>query len=162
MLREADRLVAVASQGYPSHVARPNRVAAWILLSAGTAIGGLAWFTAWFTFEPGFGFETYTVGAAIVGTVSALAIAVAAPLLDWPPAVSMLCVAAAVVMAVTISQAAQDIPGAGETPAFADLYRSRVQATWLGILSAILLFVVGLLGLWRRARTTRRPTHLSG
>jgi hypothetical protein len=121
-------------------------------------IGGLAWFTAWFTFEPGFGFEAYTVGAAVVGTASALAIAIAALLLAWPPAVSMLCVAVAVVMAVTIFQFAQDIPGAGGTPAFADLYRSRVQAMWLGTLSAILLLVVGLLGLWRRLRTTRQPT----
>jgi hypothetical protein len=143
-------------------VARPNRVAAWILLGAGTAIGGLAWFTAWFTFEPGFGFEAYTVGAAVVGTASALAIAIAALLLGWPPVVSMLCVAAAVVMAVTISQFAQDIPGAGGSPAFADLYRSRVQAMWLGMLSAILLFVVGLLGLWRRLRATRQPTQVSG
>jgi hypothetical protein len=132
-----------------------------MLLSAGIAIGGLAWFTAWFTFEPGFGFESYTVGAAIVGTASALAIAIAAPLLGWPPVVSMLCLAAAVVMAVTISQFAQDLPGAGGRPAFADLYRSRVQAVWLGTLSAILLFVVGLLGLWRRVRTTRQPTRVS-
>jgi hypothetical protein len=142
-------------------VARPNSVAAWILLGAGTVIGGLAWFLAWFTFEPGFGFEAYTVRAAVVGTASALAIAIAALLLDWPPVVSMLCVAAAVVMAITISQFAQDIPGAG-IAAFADLYRSRVQAMWLGTVSAILLFVVGLLGLWRRLRTTRQPTQVSG
>ncbi|HJU57320.1 MAG TPA: hypothetical protein VJ774_01115 [Actinomycetota bacterium] len=143
-------------------MARPDRVAAWILLSAGIVIGGLAWFTAWFTFEPGFGFESYTVGAAVVGTASALAIVIAALLLGWPPAVSMLCVAAAVVMAVTIFQFAQDIPGAGGTPAFADLYRSRVQTMWLGTLSAILLFVVGVLGLWRRLRITRQPTQVSG
>jgi hypothetical protein len=133
-----------------------------MLLSSGIAIGGVAWFTAWFTFEPGFGFESYTVGAALVGTASALAIAIAALLLDWPPVLSLLCLAAAVVMAVTISQFAQDIPGAGRTPAFADLYRSRVQAIWLGTLSAILLFLVGLIGLWRRVRTTRQPTQVSG
>ena len=138
-------------------MARPDRVAAWILLSAGIAIGGLAWLTAWFTFEPGFGFESYTVGAAVVGTGSALAIAIAALVLGWPPIVSVLCVAAAVVMAITISQFARDIPGAGGSPAFADLYRSRVQAMWLGTLSAILLFVVGLLGLWRRVRSMREP-----
>jgi hypothetical protein len=125
-------------------------------------MSGLAWFTAWFTFEPGFGFESYTVGAAVVGTASALAIAIAALLLAWPPAVSMLCVAAAVVMAVTIAQLAQDIPGAGGIPAFADLYRSRVQAMWLGAMTAILLFVVGVLGLWRRLRITRQPTQVSG
>jgi hypothetical protein len=33
---------------------------------------------------------------------------------------------------------------------------------WLGMLSAILLFVVGLLGLWRRRRTTRQSTQVSG
>lgn len=143
-------------------MARPKRIAAWVLLGAGITIGGLAWFTAWFTFEPGFGFEAYTVRAAVVGTASALAIAIAAALLDRPPVLSMLCVAAAVVMALTISQLAQDIPGAGGTPAFADLYRSRVQAMWLGALSAILLFGVGLLGLWRRVRTTRQPTQVTG
>ena len=127
------------------------------MLSAGIAIGGLAWLTAWFTFEPGFGFESFTVGAAVVGTGSALAIAIATLLLGWPPIVSMLCVAAAVIMAGTISQFAQDIPGAGGTPAFAELYQSRVQALWLGTLSAILLFVVGLLGLWRRVRSMREP-----
>jgi hypothetical protein len=135
-------------------VARLDRVAAWILLGAGIVIGGLAWFTAWLTFEPGFGFESYTVGAAVVGTASALAIAIAALLLGWPPAVSVLCVAAAIVMAVTIAQLAQDIPGAGGIPAFADLYRSRVQAMWLGALSSVFLFVVGLLGLWSRLRAT--------
>jgi hypothetical protein len=130
------------------------------MLSAGIAIGGLAWLTAWFTFEPGFGFESFTVGAAVVGTGSALAIAIATLLLGWPPIVSMLCVAAAVVMAGTISQFAQDIPGAGGSPAFAELYQSRVQALWLGTLSAILLFVVGLLGLWRRVRTMCQPIGL--
>ena len=131
-----------------------------MLLSAGVVIGALAWLTAWFTFEPGFGFESYTVRAAVVGAGSALAIAIASPLLGWPPAVSVLSLAAAIVMAVTISQFSQDIPGAGGPPAFAELYRSRVQAMWLGSLSAILLFVVGLLGLWRRVRTMRQPIGL--
>ena len=143
-------------------MARLGRVAAWILLGLGFVIGGFAWLTAWFTFEPGFGFETFTVGAAIVGMASALAISIAARLLDWPPVVSLLCVTIAVVMAVTIAQFAQDIPGAGGRPEDAVLYRSRVQAMWLGVLTAIVLFVVGLLGLWWRVRTTREPPKISG
>ena len=143
-------------------MARLSRVAAWILLGAGIVLGGLAWLTAWFTFEPGFGFESFTVGAAIVGTESAIVIAIAARLLNWPLVVSVLCVAAAVVMAVTIAQFAQDIPGAGGRPEDAGLYRSRVQAMWLGVLTAIMLLVVGLLGLWWRVRTTREPAKISG
>jgi hypothetical protein len=131
---------------------RRRRGAGWLLLVSGLLTGALAWFVAWATYYPGFGFESWTIGAALIGTSSVAAIAIAAVLLGRPVVLSVLCVVAAILMAVSISQLAHDIPGATarDIPAYDDEYRSRLHALWLGGLSAIALLVVGVIGLWRR------------
>ena len=133
---------------------RRRRVAGWLLLVAGLLFGGFAWFTAWGTYHPGFGFETLTVPAAIIGTFSVAVIAIAAVLLGRPVALSVLCVAGGILMAVTIYRLAQDIPGASakSNPAFDADYRSRLHALWLGALSALTLLVFGAIGLWNRRK----------
>jgi hypothetical protein len=127
-------------------------VAGVLALVAGVVTGALAWFTAWGTFEPGFGFEAFTVPAALMGLGAVAAILVGAILLDRPLVVSVLCLVVATVMFVAIYQLSKDIPGAWARryPAFRDEYDSRVQALWLAGASATALTVLGLLGLRRR------------
>ena len=68
-------------------------------LVVGVVIGAVAWLTVMATFEPGFGFESLTVRAAAIGTLSAIAVAVGAVRLGRPPLISVLCLGAAVLLA---------------------------------------------------------------
>ena len=76
--------------------------------------------------------------------------------------VSAVCVAAAILIGVSMYQLAQDIPGATarSTPVYADLYRSRLQSLWLAGLSAITLLVIGATGF--RGRRDRALAAATG
>ena len=135
---------------------RRRRLAGWVLLVASVIVGGLAWITARGTFHPGFGFEALTVGAALIGTASVVALVTASSLLDRPVVLLAPCVAAAIFMAMTISHLAHDIPGASVGSYLEDreLYSSRLHALWLGGLSAMALFAVSAIGLWSRRQSS--------
>jgi hypothetical protein len=144
------------------HVRR-RRFLGWLVLITASVIGSVAWLTAWSTYEPGLGFESMTVPAAMVGAGSVAGIAVAAVLLDQPIALSLFCVLAATAVGIEIYQLAQDIPGAASTgvAAYEELYRSRVLALWLLTSATVLLFLVGAMGLLRRHRHLPRPNEAS-
>lgn len=128
----------------------------------GMVAGALGWFVAWFTFEPGFGFESSTVGGALVGVCGIIAVALAMWLLRGRPLVLAVgCVALGVGMLFVTYLLTRDIPGRPfEYPGQygrrgdPDLYRSRIQTLWLTGISGVALCTVGARALGARTSPT--------